>query len=205
MRRVPGLRREEVAMLAGVSADHYTRGTGRWPGASPEPAVDGRCDNGCGHTRRRFLDVVAMNNRARGLYSPMLDNSAPGWANFRGSPFSIPRRASCIRTRTALPGWRPASIHGFTQRSRTRADDLQRHARVGVCVAVALGVGGVTHVGEFGRAGGVPRHRSSEIEFSHQGFDVAVGGDALGGPGAHTRAHGRPRSTPGASEWFRFA
>jgi hypothetical protein len=34
VRRTPGLRREEVATLAGISADYYLRCLRRWPGSS---------------------------------------------------------------------------------------------------------------------------------------------------------------------------
>lgn len=66
-RRVPGLRREEVAMLAGVSADYYTRlEKGNLAGVS-----DG------------VLDAIAGNPLGRALYSPVFAQA--------GSPANLAR------------------------------------------------------------------------------------------------------------------
>lgn len=131
-RRVPGLRREEVAILAGVSVDYYTRlekgkvtnpsdsvleavsrvlaldeaehthlldlvrsgrrparATSRPGGPAPRPSLQWMVDamsDAAALVASPFLDVVAMNHLARGLYSPMLDHhlgdTRPNFARF---------------------------------------------------------------------------------------------------------------------------
>jgi transcriptional regulator with XRE-family HTH domain len=87
-RRVAGLRREEVALLAGVSIDYYVRlERGRAPGAS-ESVLDGiaralRLDE----AERAHLFDLARGRRAR-----------------RGAGTAPPRRAAGPAKRAAHPG-----------------------------------------------------------------------------------------------------
>jgi transcriptional regulator with XRE-family HTH domain len=59
-RRVPGLRREEVALLAGVSVDYYTRmERGNLNGVSES-----------------VLEALAANRLGQALYAPLIDSPA---------------------------------------------------------------------------------------------------------------------------------
>jgi MmyB-like transcription regulator ligand binding domain len=104
-RRVPGLRREEVAMLAGMSTDYARMERGHLAGSrTPEPTVR--------PSLQRLLDAIigapawVMNSRAdilatnplgRALLAPMLQDPANGHNNAR---FVFLGPAS----RTFLPG-----------------------------------------------------------------------------------------------------
>src|SRR5215212_4319967 len=70
-RRVKGLRREEVAILAGVSIDYYVRlERGNLAGAS-ESVLDA-FSRAPAWVRNGRHDIMAMNRLARALYSPVL-------------------------------------------------------------------------------------------------------------------------------------
>jgi len=67
-RRVPGLRREEVAHLAGVSTDYYTR--------LEKPSMQRILDSmttAPAFIRNGRLDVLAVNPLGRALYAPVFD------------------------------------------------------------------------------------------------------------------------------------
>src|SRR5215469_14016570 len=83
-RRVPGLRREEVAMLAGVSIDYYTRlEKGNVAGVSDEVLgavaralqLD-EAERAHLFVRNGCLDLLATNALAQALYTPVYTDPA---------------------------------------------------------------------------------------------------------------------------------
>jgi transcriptional regulator with XRE-family HTH domain len=70
-RRVPGLRREEVALLAGVSVDYYTQmERGNLHGVSD--SVLDAMEEVPAHVRTSRLDILGVNRLGSALYAPVL-------------------------------------------------------------------------------------------------------------------------------------
>lgn len=159
-RRVPGLRREEVALLAGVSIDYYVRlERGRLAGASAEvldsvatalqlddaerahlydlaraaanrparrtkrirgPLPDSvlrilrSMADSPAFIRNGRLDILAINDLGRALYSPVFAESAPGPVNIARFQFLDPRG------RDFFPDW-DASLNTTVALLRTEA------------------------------------------------------------------------------------
>jgi transcriptional regulator with XRE-family HTH domain len=94
-RRTPGLRREEVAQLAGVSTDHYTR-LEQARGSAPSEAVVGaiaralRCDLDQRDHLLHLAGYPAPPRRSGGHVRPGLSASTATWARRSGTTLCSP-------------------------------------------------------------------------------------------------------------------
>jgi transcriptional regulator with XRE-family HTH domain len=106
-RRVPGLRREELAMLAGVSTSYYTRlEQGQSPNASPE-VVDAlaralRLDD---DERRHLRDLATAKRERRAPRRATSEHVAPATAELLAALGDTP--ALVLGRRTDVLAWNP--------------------------------------------------------------------------------------------------